>query len=146
MIYARVDLRRQRLTYVDCGHTPVLHYRAFERDVVELPKAGGDLSNMPLGMSPEGRFRDMTVSFSAGDALLFYTDGLTERLGDRSERAGRERLRALLHQFRGCSAEEVVAGIRAAADEAGGDGMDEDDRSVVVVKPGSVEIPGEFAL
>ena len=146
LVYARVDLRRQRLTYVDCGHMPVLHYRAFERDVVELPKAGGDLTNMPLGMSPEGRFRDMTVSFSAGDALLFYTDGLTERLGERNEIVGRRRLRALIHQHSDLPADEMAAAIRVAADQAPWDGLEADDQSVVIVKPGQVEAPAEFAL
>lgn len=146
MIYARVDLRRQRLTYVDCGHPPVLHYRAFERDVVDLPRAGGDLTNMPLGMCPQGRFRDMTVSFSAGDFLLFYTDGLTERLGARHESAGRERLRALVHQFAGGSAERLVEGIRAAADATPGDGLEVDDESLVVIKPGGLEAPARFQL
>lgn len=136
LVYARVDLRRQLLTYVDCGHTPVLHHRAFEGDVIELPKAGGDLTNMPLGMSPTGRFRDMTASFSAGDTLLFYTDGLTERLGERRESHGRERLRALLHQHAGAPAREMVAAIRAAADGSPSDGLEADDQCLVVVRPG----------
>lgn len=149
LCYARFDLGRRLLSYVDCGHPPGLHYRALEGDVASLGKAGGGLANVPLGMHKVGEFRDMKASFSPGDTFLFYTDGLTELLGEQRETAGRARLTELLAAHGSLPPEELLGGIREEALGALGPEELPDDLTVMAVQIGELEPEkrdGEFKL
>jgi len=61
------------------GHCPLLHYRARGRTVVEHNPSG-----FPLGLGAGGRFdrqlAEARIKLAAGDVLLLYTDGLSERV------------------------------------------------------------------
>ena len=60
-----------RVTLVSCGHPPALLVRADgTASLLEAPPG------LPLGLG--GPYTEETVSWSAGDRLLMYTDGLSE--------------------------------------------------------------------
>ncbi len=136
LCYARLDLARQRLEYVDCGHPPVLHYRASEGTVSELQEGGGDMTNLPLGMHHTGEFRNRNVSFSPGDIFLFYSDGLTGVLGDRNETLGTKRLGELLRELSQEKAQVLVDRIQDHALEPVGTTASLDDLTMIAVKIG----------
>ncbi|HEX5138531.1 MAG TPA: SpoIIE family protein phosphatase [Planctomycetota bacterium] len=77
-IYARFDVNRGTMTYVDCGHTDALHHRADVRKVDLLHTKPQGRTNLPLGFARETRYEQVTVPFGPGDTFLFYSDGLTE--------------------------------------------------------------------
>jgi serine phosphatase RsbU (regulator of sigma subunit) len=76
LFHARLDATKRRLAYVDVGHGHVFVRRA-DGSVETLPERG-----LPLGVLPEERYEEGTVEFSAGDALVLYSDGLIDARPD----------------------------------------------------------------
>ncbi|MBS0196401.1 MAG: serine/threonine-protein phosphatase [Planctomycetes bacterium] len=108
------------LTYARAGHNPP---RLQSKGVVTALDGVGDV---PLGVLAEASFEEATVRLSAGDTILFYTDGITEAMNDANEQFGEERLDALVASRRESAAaliESVLAevrafeGVRMAADD-----------------------------
>lgn len=108
------------LTYARAGHNPP---RLRGKDaVVPLDRVG----NLPLGIVPGVSYDQATVQLSIGDAILFYTDGVTEAMNDANELFGEERLDRLVASHRADAAgliDRVLAdvgrfeGARPAADD-----------------------------
>jgi serine phosphatase RsbU (regulator of sigma subunit) len=91
---------------------------------------------MLLGILPEPNLDDSSVALSPGDALIFYTDGVTEA-GGRTAPLGEEGLEEIVASCAGLDADAIAGQIEAAALEAEG-GPPRDDIAVVVlrVEPG----------
>jgi serine phosphatase RsbU (regulator of sigma subunit) len=71
MFYAEFDARNRELTYVNGGHNPPHVVRAGH----SLPlNVGGTV----LGLFPDARFEEDTVMMAEDDALVAYTDGVSE--------------------------------------------------------------------
>jgi sigma-B regulation protein RsbU (phosphoserine phosphatase) len=74
------------LRYVSAGHNPAIVARPGGR-VERLESTG-----VPIGMLPNGTWREATVTLDHGDLVAVYTDGLTEAGNERDEEFGLERL------------------------------------------------------
>ena len=87
LCYARLNLVERRLELVDCGHTTTIHFSPH-------PERAGcsRVENMPLGVSENEIFEQITVAIEPGDVLVFYSDGLTEARDVHGELFGIERL------------------------------------------------------
>jgi PAS domain S-box-containing protein len=82
-----------------------------------------------LGAFAEGRWTVADVALGAGDALVLYTDGVTDTRGPNG-RFGTERLEALLRLIGPADAETIAGGIDAALQEFG---EQRDDVAVLVL-------------
>ncbi len=89
--YARFDLAKRQLTFVDCGHTKTIHYQQQTGKITTLE---GD--NMPLGFSEREIFTEKTIQIETGDVLFFYSDGVTETRSPDGELFGDQRLADLI--------------------------------------------------
>ena len=88
--YAILDPKSGNLTYANAGHDlPYLHRRNAEAE--ELRARG-----MPLGLMPGMSYEEKEIVFEAGQAALFYSDGLVEAHDPKGEMFGFPRLRALV--------------------------------------------------
>jgi sigma-B regulation protein RsbU (phosphoserine phosphatase) len=68
-----LDLDSGVITYCDGGHEPPLCLRA-DGTLDPVPKLGG----LVLGFSAAYQYESATIRLSPGDALILFTDGLTE--------------------------------------------------------------------
>lgn len=91
LCYARFDLYRNLLSYVDCGHMPTIH---FHNDTNTCTLLQG--VNMPLGFPGQDNFKQILIPFSTQDLFFFYSDGLTEAKNTKGEFFGEERLVKLI--------------------------------------------------
>lgn len=89
---ASLDPSTGRLTYANAGHLPGLVVRP-SGEARWLAATG-----RPLGLLPQNRYRDSTITLEPGDLLTLYTDGITEALNPDSEEYGGERLCGLLRE------------------------------------------------
>ena len=89
---------------------------------------------MALGMFPEAIFSEQHVELADGDALVVFSDGLTEAMNGNDEFFGDDRLRAGLPVLAGMSAEALGTRVVAAVDEFVGDRRPHDDLSLVVLR------------
>ena len=127
---AILDHRLARLTVVSAGHPPVLHYQASSGAVTEV---GGPA--IPLGTRLETRLTEHTADLSAGDVLLFYSDGVPEAADLHGELFGHQRLaEAVKRSATGLSAAEVRTSILDSVNRFKGDVELIDDLTVVVAK------------
>jgi sigma-B regulation protein RsbU (phosphoserine phosphatase) len=87
----------------------------------------------PLGMFATVEATNTRVGLGPGDALVFYTDGITEARDDKGDLFGEARLLATLSECIGTSAAETAERLMdAACAYAGGDLTD--DAAVLVVR------------
>jgi integral membrane sensor domain MASE1/anti-sigma regulatory factor (Ser/Thr protein kinase) len=107
------------------GHPPPLLVRA-RGEVEQVVGEGG----MLLGIYPDPELVDQSVDLQPGDALVLFTDGLTERRDPSDDPAGR--IRELLRRSAGASADETAARLGQLA--LSDDGKPEDDVAVVVLR------------
>jgi serine phosphatase RsbU (regulator of sigma subunit)/HAMP domain-containing protein len=89
MLYGVLDAPARRFTFARAGHTPPLWVR---RDDVLVPTPPG----MALGIDPGPLFEKVTeehvVDLAPGEALVLYTDGITEAMSPGHESFGMTRL------------------------------------------------------
>ena len=87
MIYAVIDVKNESITLARAGHELPLHYscRCPAGNLVKQVQSSG----MSIGMVPPEVFdpsiADTTVDFNMGDALILYTDGVTENVNLKGE-------------------------------------------------------------
>ena len=88
--YAILDPKSGSLRYANAGHDlPCLHRNG--SDAEELRVRG-----MPLGLMPGMEYEEKKTIIEAGEAALFYSDGLVEAHDAKGEIFGFPRLRALV--------------------------------------------------
>lgn len=80
-----------RAQVIVAGHPPVFRYRAADQTWHEV---GGD--SLPLGILPAQPFPFQSLDLAPGDALVLYTDGLTEAADSASRQLGIAGLRDIV--------------------------------------------------
>lgn len=96
-----------QLTYSNAGHNaPVLLTKEGARRL----ETGG----MVLGLFEHAPFDEETVTLSAGDTLVVFSDGVTEAVDASGEEFGDERLLACLASHRGSAPTDVLQAVMAA--------------------------------
>jgi serine phosphatase RsbU (regulator of sigma subunit)/ketosteroid isomerase-like protein len=88
--YGVLDPKSGSFTYANAGHD-LPHVRHGDGDAVELRARG-----MPLGLMPSMSYEEKEIVLRAGEAALFYSDGLVEAHDPKGEMFGFPRLRALV--------------------------------------------------
>ncbi len=130
LFYFEVDPAAGRLRYLNAGHNPPFVLRMSGTESLEA-------SAIPLGMLEGTAYREGELRLDPGDALVVYSDGLTEARNAADEEYGAERLRALLPRLRGLTAEQVVQRVTGEVTSFLGGERPHDDLSVVaLVRPG----------
>jgi serine phosphatase RsbU (regulator of sigma subunit)/catechol 2,3-dioxygenase-like lactoylglutathione lyase family enzyme len=105
LFFGEYDDRSQRLRYANCGHLSALVLR---RDRT--------LERLDSTCTVIGLFRDWDCaigecSFSPGDALALYTDGITESYNTAGEEFGEQRLIEALYRNRELTARDLLAAV-----------------------------------
>jgi sigma-B regulation protein RsbU (phosphoserine phosphatase) len=129
LFYAVYEPHSRLLTYVNAGHNPPLVYNHNTRAQRWLPP-----TDMAIGLMEGRPFEAAELQLSPGDALVIYTDGVTEAFNPLREQFGPERLEeAVLNQAH-LSAEEILSGITAAVAAFRGEAPQSDDLTLTVLK------------
>lgn len=139
MTYAILDLDARSLVYARAGHTPLIHLStgASGRTEARVLLPGG----MVLGLHLEGieqKFSDAleehVLTVSSGDALVFFTDGISEAMNAESDLFGEERLSQLVCDHGSLSSADLRERILREV-ESFVDGADQhDDMTMIVLK------------
>jgi phosphoserine phosphatase RsbU/P len=124
--YARIEPASGRIVYSNAGHNPPLLIRP--GGTVEKLGDGG----MVLGIFPDNQYEQAELTLTAGDRLLFYTDGITEARNPEGDEYGEDRLAEVALAVREGSAETikdaVLTNVNAFTNE-----KFEDDATLIVV-------------
>src|SRR6266436_1528092 len=109
LFFAEYNDDTRKLRYANCGHPPALLLRRN----ASLERLGATCTVVGLFESWDCALEERQVA--PGDAVLLYTDGVTEALNSEGEEFGEERLLEAARQHRGLSPSELLA---AVADQA----------------------------
>jgi serine phosphatase RsbU (regulator of sigma subunit) len=105
LFFAQYDDETRKLRYANCGHPPALLLRGDD----SLERLGSTCTVVGLFENWECEMEERETA--AGDAILLYTDGITEALSDDGEEFGEERLVEAARQYRELSLPELLAAV-----------------------------------
>ncbi|WP_437763153.1 PP2C family protein-serine/threonine phosphatase [Sorangium sp. So ce764] len=88
----------------------------------------------PLGAASSAEYTSSTVALERGDALLWFTDGVTECENESSEQFSEKRLRSLFQSVAACAPEEARDAIVEAVSRFRGERALDDDVTLVVAR------------
>ena len=136
IVYAIIDQEKETITFARAGHELPLFYHCMDdgSSRVEAVKSQG----MALGMVPPEIFditiEDKTVPFGKNDALVLYTDGVTESVNDAGEEYTGDRLMESLRIHGNGSAQSILNHIMESIQRYSSDEGQPDDFTLVAVK------------
>ncbi len=109
MVYAIVDLEKERITIARAGHELPLYVFRGENALPNIEKVSSE--GMALGMVPCDIFdvviKDKEIPFTSGDMFMLYTDGVTETVNEDGQEFTNMRLGEYLQKFYEKSVEEI---------------------------------------
>lgn len=131
--YGIYDDTARTLTYSTAGHPPPRLRKFHEHHTVSIEGASG----LPLGISPEERYEQKTVSLETGDCLAIYTDGIPESFNRDGEMFGNDRLDAALLEG-GDDPQHMINAVLERLGQHTGMARGEDDRTLLTAVVGGL--------
>jgi serine phosphatase RsbU (regulator of sigma subunit) len=126
-LFARYEDAQRKLTYANCGHNPPLVVRV-NGNVEQLRSTA-----TVLGLFPDWECSVAEVQLAAGDALVMYTDGVTEAEDGSGEEFGISRLANEIRRHADAPAsallDHIVSAVRRFSE-----GEQADDITLVVAR------------
>ena len=117
------------MRYVNAGHNPPYVLRR-DGSIEMLPAS----RNICLGVLEHYDFRADTVELKSGDAIVTFTDGVTEACSAANELYGEQRLETLLKDCAPCTARQTVTAINDSVRSHAEGTEQSDDITVLVLK------------
>jgi sigma-B regulation protein RsbU (phosphoserine phosphatase) len=127
MLYLEIAPSSGHIRLVNAGHLPPLILRGTE---IEKMDKGG----MALGLLASSTFVEKSITLRSSDALLVYSDGLTEAQNEAGDFFGEQRLLDLLRRLAPQSTGRVGDGILAELDRFVGEARAADDVSIALLR------------
>jgi sigma-B regulation protein RsbU (phosphoserine phosphatase) len=123
-----VDGDDRVLRYVNAGHNPPLVLR----------RQGGlewlESTGRPLGLLPGGGYEERRVELRTGDAVVLFTDGVTDMENEEGETFGAARLVSVLEQERRRGGDDLKTRVAETLQAFRGRKEPQDDATVVVLR------------
>jgi len=127
LCYAEIDQAARRMRYVNAGHNyPML--RRGDGTIVML-----DTGGIPLGLFSDAEYQEAELDFGPADALLLYSDGITEAIDLFNAEYGDDRLRASWALHAGDPPGEYLAHLMREVVDFRGSAPQSDDMTAIVV-------------
>ncbi len=127
LVYLELSADLPTIRLVNAGHLPPVVLRRSGLEQLS-PVA------LPLGVRADETYSEQRVDLAPGDALLIYSDGLSEARNSAGEFFGEGRLRSLIPQLRGLPAEAAIRRLVAEVEAFAGDERLGDDLSVAYLR------------
>jgi len=89
-----LDAEKHELTVANAGHMPPLR----RRDDGRIEEIGVDESGLPLGVSKDEEYQQVTAKLAPDDSVVIYTDGITEAMNPERQLYGLRRLRNAINR------------------------------------------------
>ena len=105
LLLVMIDANQDEMTIVNCGHTLPLIRRA--DGTIEEP--GPEFSSLPLGVSSDVAFNAYQRRLVPGDAVILYTDGVSESIDEDDAVFSVQRIREIVKDAPNGSITEIGA-------------------------------------
>ena len=104
MLYSVWNDENQTLQIANAGSVQPLFCREGEVDTVQA-------EGFPLGMFPDVKYEEFTLSTQPGDSLIFFSDGIADAQNDQGDMFGEDRLMAVVKKYQHKSASKIAEAI-----------------------------------
>ena len=134
LFYSDYDPRTKKLRYANAAHNPPLLWKSSEQKIIKLDSEG-----LVLGLQNDSEYQCAQIQLNKNDAILYYTDGVTDSSNTLGERFDEERLIKSFSKLcqQSLKSKEILNKIFKTLDEFTGKHRQlEDDASMVVFKLG----------
>jgi sigma-B regulation protein RsbU (phosphoserine phosphatase) len=130
LFYGILNTRTGVIQYSVGGHNPPY---IFSKDgsVRQLPIGH---SGTIVGLIESARYATETCRLAPGDAIVLYTDGVTEAMNREEDFFSEERLEQYLAGNAGASAKQIVTGVHGAVQEFAAGAPQADDITVLALR------------
>lgn len=128
LCYARFDLGRNSLEYVDCGHTGIMLHRKQTGELILLRS-----EDLPLGVLPNFECKQHSHKMLPGDTYLLFSDGVTETKSPDGEFFGESRLIDCVQNWSSFGTKILLQQIRRSATEFSSDQAQSDDFTCIAL-------------
>jgi sigma-B regulation protein RsbU (phosphoserine phosphatase) len=127
LVYTELRSNSSSARLINAGHYPpiVLKGKTFS-----IMKRGAPA----LGITRKSKYYEQTVSLRKGDALLIYSDGITDARNEAGEHFDERRLLQILPSLSGLIAEQMGNAIVHHVDRFVGEARPNDDLSLVIMR------------
>ena len=133
VFYLIYNTKTGLVTYCNAGHNPPHVLRA-DGTIQELPRA----KNLMMGAIDGAVYTENTLQLEHGDALVMFTDGVTEAMNLSHEEFGTERLDGILRREgvrrEGVGSREIVEAVKAGITDFVEGAEQHDDITMLVLK------------
>jgi sigma-B regulation protein RsbU (phosphoserine phosphatase) len=128
VFYGILNTRTGELEYCIAGHNPPYVFSDGSVRALEVPPG------RILGVVPNSSYRTHRTQLKAGDAVLLYTDGVTEAINASDSFFSEERLVEWFQRSGGLPVEEVVSGLVEEVQAFSGGHPQADDVTVLAIR------------
>ena len=129
VFYGIIDVNTGAVTYCNAGHNPPY-----------ILKRKGEISPLPMSTDPMAgaidgiTYHEGTLQLESGDALVMFTDGVTEAMNTANEEFGEQRLEDTLEDVAMHNCQQMVDAIKADVAAFAGEAEQSDDITVLALK------------
>jgi len=127
MLFALWNDEHRVLQVANSGAVQPIFCRAGEAITVRA-------EGFPLGMFPDVRYEELSISTQPGDVIVFISDGILDAENELEEMYGEDRLSSLLCAHRDKSAQEIADAILADVTRFQGAHERFDDETIIVLR------------
>lgn len=136
-LVAGFDVRQGVLSYANAGHLPILFHREDDMGWRVLWHVERRIPfGIPLGARPDASYCTRRVPLRPGDRFVLVTDGVTDVVDPDGRPFGLHRLRALLHDHRQVSLDDLLGIVVDDLRRFAADRLDHDDLTLLGVEIG----------
>ena len=129
VFYGIVDVSTGAVTYCNAGHNPP-YILTRKGEITPLP-----MSTDPMAGAIDGiTYHEGTLQLESGDALVMFTDGVTEAMNTANEEFGEQRLEDTLEDVAMHNCQQMVDAIKADVAAFAGEAEQSDDITVLALK------------
>ncbi len=132
-ITAKIDPKKQTVTFTRAGHTPVLYCGGNDHDPQNILTKG-----IGLGLDPGTKFNSIleehTIKLGRNGTVLLYTDGVTEARNEDGIEFGEERLTSLVKACKAETAKQIKEYLLNSVSEFCGNAQLHDDLTFVILR------------
>ncbi len=127
LVYLQIGAHSGHVRVLNAGHMPPLIVRGTV--VTAMPRGG-----IVLGIMPDATFAEQPIDLGPRDAVIVYSDGVSEAMNEAGDFFGEEGLLAAISPTQWASAQAVGTRILDAVDRFVGEAPVHDDISLMVLR------------
>ena len=129
--YGDLDVSNRKLTFTNAGHNPPMLFRGMADDVAVVRL---DTGGPVIGLIEHCAYQQGSITLTAGDLLVAYTDGISEAMNAANEEWGEDRMMAAVVPKRATPAGALIDSLMTSADAFVAGAPQHDDMTLLVVR------------